>query len=70
MENPDVYVFEDKVHPGDWRVEAFSADGEGEMAIFSGPRARARAVAFAKSEYGFTVPRQHSKSNTKKPPAG
>ncbi len=35
-------VFEDRISPGDWRVEKIDDDGGIEVAIFSGPDARDR----------------------------
>jgi hypothetical protein len=42
-------AFEDRKVPGDWRVEAFDPEHEGEcyLAIFSGPDARQRAEEYA-----------------------
>jgi hypothetical protein len=40
------------VTPGDWRVERENEDGLTEVAIFSGPEARARAVLYAVRLYG------------------
>jgi hypothetical protein len=48
----EVQVFEDKLHPRDWRVEAYDSDGAVEVTIFSGPRAESRARAYAEREYG------------------
>lgn len=39
-------VFEDRVTPGDWRVEREGDDGEMEIAIFGGPNARERAIRY------------------------
>ena len=41
-------AFEDKQHPGDWRVEAID-EGEGDIfvAVFSGPGSRERAEEYA-----------------------
>jgi hypothetical protein len=46
------YLFEDRQTPGDWHVQWTDADGGFEMAIFSGPRARERAIMFAERCYG------------------
>jgi len=46
------FVFEDRQSPGDWHVQWTADDGGFEMAIFSGPRARERAVIFAERCYG------------------
>jgi hypothetical protein len=42
-------VVEDALHPGDYRVEAIDADGEGEVytTIFVGPDAETRAEEYA-----------------------
>lgn len=40
-------VFEDRETPGDWRVEREDEDGSIEVAIFSGPNARERALRYA-----------------------
>jgi hypothetical protein len=45
-------VFEDRVTPGDWRVEWFDDDGGCEVAIFSGPNAKERALRYADHQYG------------------
>jgi len=45
------FVFEDRQTPGDWHVQWTDADGGFEMAIFSGPRARERAIMFAERCY-------------------
>ena len=42
-------VSERKDTPGSWGVEAIDAEGAVYMAIFSGPQARARAIAYAHS---------------------
>jgi hypothetical protein len=34
---------EDKVYPGEWRVEGIDDDGDIYVTVFSGPRARERA---------------------------
>ena len=46
-------VFEDRKAPGDWRIEKFDEDGACELAIFSGPNARDRALRCADREYGI-----------------
>jgi hypothetical protein len=48
----DVLLIRDKITPDDYQVEAFDDDGRCEVAIFSGPRARARAGIFARAFYG------------------
>ena len=45
-------VFEDRQLPGDWRVEWVDDDGGIEVAIFSGPNARERALTYADRQYG------------------
>jgi hypothetical protein len=45
-------VFRDRVTPGDWRVECEVEDGAIEVAIFSGPNARERAIRHADRQYG------------------
>jgi hypothetical protein len=40
------HVFEDRGHPGEWRVEYGDDRGERYVAIFSGPEARARARVY------------------------
>ena len=45
-------VFEDRITPGDWRVEKIDDDGGIEAAIFGGPNARVRALRYAEREYG------------------
>jgi hypothetical protein len=50
-------VFEDRLYPGDWRVEWEDDDGGVEVTIFSGPDARARAFQYADWRYRvFTEP--------------
>jgi hypothetical protein len=45
-------VFEDRVMPGNWRVECEHEDGATEVAIFSGRTARERAIRYADWLYG------------------
>jgi hypothetical protein len=45
-------VFEGRQCPGDWRVEWIDDDGGCEVAIFSGPNARERAIRYADRQYG------------------
>lgn len=40
-------AFEDRKHPGDWRVEAFDDDGRCFVTIFSGPDSKQRAQEYA-----------------------
>src|SRR5260370_3176911 len=44
-------VFEDRKFPGRWRVEWVDDDGGCEVAIFSGPNARERAIRYADRPY-------------------
>jgi hypothetical protein len=44
-------VFEDREYAGDWRVEWVADDGGVEVAIFSGPTARERAIRYANLQY-------------------
>jgi hypothetical protein len=44
-------VFEDPLVSGDWCVEREKVDGAVELAIFSGPEARGRAVQYADWRY-------------------
>lgn len=44
-------VARDKLSPNDWRVEKIDSDGDVEVAIFSGPKVRDRAIRFADMEY-------------------
>ncbi|HET9848454.1 MAG TPA: hypothetical protein VFR68_07865 [Candidatus Dormibacteraeota bacterium] len=46
------YVFEDRQSPDDWHVQWTDDNGGCEMAIFSGPRARERAISYAERQYG------------------
>jgi hypothetical protein len=43
----DSQGFEDRQSRGDWRVEWIDDDGGCEVAIFSGPNARERAIRYA-----------------------
>lgn len=45
-------VFRDRLTIGDWRVECEIGDGEIEVAVFSGPNARERALHHADRLYG------------------
>ena len=52
-------VFEDRLSPGDWRVEWEDEDGGVEVTIFSGPDARVRAFQYADWRYRhFVEPRR------------
>jgi hypothetical protein len=44
-------VFEDRISPGDWRVEKIDDDGGIEVAIFGGPNALDRAIEYADWRY-------------------
>ena len=46
-----VKVSRDKMNRNDWRVERVIDDGSVEMAIFSGPKAKERALRYGDSEY-------------------
>jgi hypothetical protein len=41
-------VFADKLHTGDWRVEAIGNEGDCYVTIFSGPAAEERAKHYAR----------------------
>ena len=45
-------VFEDRHYAGVWRVEWVNDDGDCEIALFAGPRARDRAILYANQQYG------------------
>ena len=45
-------VFEDRMYPGEWRVEWYEDHDLIEVAIFSGGNARERAVRYAEVQYG------------------
>jgi hypothetical protein len=56
MSQPDpepARVFEDRMYRGEWRVEWFDDDGGVEVAVFSGPKARERAIRYADRQYGY-----------------
>jgi hypothetical protein len=54
MSQPDpAQVFEDRMYAGEWRVQWFNDDGDYEVAIFSGPKARERAIQYAERQYGI-----------------
>ena len=50
-------VFEDRIYPGNWRVEWEDDDGGVEVTIFSGPDARDRAFQYADWRYRHFVER-------------
>jgi hypothetical protein len=43
-------LFRDRKQTGNWRVEKLDEDGTSEIAIFSGPGARERAIRYADRE--------------------
>jgi hypothetical protein len=45
-------VFEDRITPGNWRVEKMESDGGYEMKVFSAPDARQQAIRYADWQYG------------------
>ena len=45
-------VFEDRMYPGEWRVEWYDDHNLSEVAIFSGRNARERAIQYAERQYG------------------
>jgi hypothetical protein len=45
-------IFEDRVTPGQWRVEWFGDDGRHEVKLFTGRNARRRALRYAMQRYG------------------
>ena len=45
-------VFEDRMYPGEWRVEWYDDHNLSEVAIFSGRNARERAIRYAEQQYG------------------
>jgi len=45
-------VFEDRMYPGEWRVEWYEEHDLSEVAIFSGRNARERAILYAELQYG------------------
>ena len=46
-------VFEDRITPGDWRVEKMDDDGGFEVVkVFTGPDAREQAIRYAEREFG------------------
>ena len=51
MSKPAV-VFEDRMYPGEWRVEWCDDHIVSELAIFSGRNARERAILYAELQYG------------------
>ncbi len=49
-------VFEDRITPGDWRVEKMDEDGGYEdIKVFTGPDARRHAIRYAANKYGVFV---------------
>ena len=51
MSEPAV-VLEDRMYPGEWRVEWYDDHKLSEVAIFSGRNARKRAIQYAELQYG------------------
>jgi len=51
MPEPAV-VLEDRMYPGEWRVEWYDDYKLSEVAIFSGRSARKRAIQYAELQYG------------------
>ena len=51
MSEPAV-LLEDRMYPGEWRVEWYDDDKLSEVAIFSGRDARKRAIQYAELQYG------------------
>jgi hypothetical protein len=45
-------VFEDRMYPGEWRVEWYDDHELSEVAIFSGRKAHERAIQYAELQYG------------------
>ena len=45
-------VFEDRLTPGQWRVECFDDDRRCELEIFTGEGARRQALRYAMQKYG------------------
>jgi hypothetical protein len=46
-------VFEDRITPGDWRIEKMDGDGGYEVVkVFTGSDAREQAIPYAKREFG------------------
>ena len=48
-------IFEDRVRPGEWRVEWYDDDGHCELEIFTGADARLQALRYAVRRYGNFV---------------
>ena len=56
-------IYEDRAHPGDWRVEKLDSDGETcHVAAFSGPLAWQRVLRYADRKYGWCESRPHPSS--------
>jgi hypothetical protein len=45
-------VFEDRLTPGQWRVEWFDDDGGCQVELFAGPTARRDALRYGMRTYG------------------
>ena len=52
FEHYSVEIAEKTDSHGAWTVEAIDDDGSIEQAIFAGPKARERAEAYVRSQYG------------------
>jgi hypothetical protein len=50
-ETEPAYVFEGREYR-EWRVQWYDDNGDCELAIFSGPKARERALRYAERQYG------------------
>jgi hypothetical protein len=46
-------VFENRIVPGEWRVEWSDDDGRCQLEIFTGPTARRQALRYAMQKYGL-----------------
>lgn len=49
-------VIQDATAPNDWRVEKINNDGSVDVAIFSGPDARVRAIEYTSWKYDDSTP--------------
>ena len=45
-------IFEDRMYPGEWRVQWSDGGGEIETTIFIGHNSRKRAIHYAEWQYG------------------
>jgi hypothetical protein len=46
-------VLENRIVPGEWRVEWSDDDGRCQLEIFTGPTARRQALRYAMQKYGL-----------------